>query len=59
MRKTWKPIFAIFVAAASFCTLRAADPLPEPPTPAEAGTLVVIDAAGKEQTLEDLDPRSG
>jgi hypothetical protein len=33
-------------------SIRAADPLPEPPAPAEAGTLIVIDAAGKERKLK-------
>jgi hypothetical protein len=53
--KAWKS-FSTFLAALAgatvWCSLRAADPLPEPPALAEAGTLVVIDASGKEQKLK-------
>jgi hypothetical protein len=50
--KTWRPLLTVLVAAATLCSLNAADPLPEPPAPAEPGTLIVIDNAGKEQKLK-------
>jgi hypothetical protein len=50
--KIWKLFLPPLVTAVAILSLWAADPLPEPPPPAEAGTLIVIDAAGKEQKLK-------
>jgi hypothetical protein len=50
--RTWKLLLSPLVAAVAILSLWAAEPLPEPPPPAEAGTLIVIDAAGKEQKLK-------
>jgi len=50
--KTWQPLLTVMVGVALLCSLKAADPLPEPPAPAEAGTLIVIDGTGKEQKLK-------
>jgi hypothetical protein len=50
--KTWRPLLTVLAVAAMLCSLKAADPLPEPPAPAEPGTLIVVDNAGKEQKLK-------
>lgn len=50
--KSWKQFLSLLAAVAAFGSLCAAEPLPEPPAPAEPGTLVVIDAGGKEQKLK-------
>jgi hypothetical protein len=50
--KTWRLLLPLPALAAGLLSLWAADPLPEPPPPAEAGTLIVIDAAGKERKLK-------
>ncbi len=50
--KTWKTYLTVSAGAFLLCSLKAADPLPEPPAPAEAGTLIVIDGTGKEQKLK-------
>jgi hypothetical protein len=48
--KSWKLFLPLpFLATV---LLVAADPLPEPPPPAEAGTLIVIDSTGKERKLK-------
>jgi hypothetical protein len=50
--RTWNPLTALLAAGLAAVAGALASRADDPPKPAEPGTLVVIDAAGKEQKLK-------